>query len=71
MEVSLSAMGAVPFWMSCVAIGKPLLLPCGGLTLAGCQLPTRLLYHSHPQQDGAGEESKMRKKTIQIKIKAA
>ncbi|KAK4807049.1 hypothetical protein QYF61_018390 [Mycteria americana] len=24
---------------------------CGGLTLAGCQVPTKLLYHSLPQQD--------------------
>jgi len=23
---------------------------CGGLTLAGCQVPTKLLYHSPPQQ---------------------
>ena len=26
---------------------------CGGLTLAGCQVPTKPLYHSPPQQDGA------------------
>lgn len=69
MEVSLSALWALPLWMSYVATGKPLLIPCGGLTLAGCQLPSRLLCHSHPQQDKVGEERKMEKITW-IKIKA-
>ncbi|KAK4826107.1 hypothetical protein QYF61_005245 [Mycteria americana] len=34
---------------------------CGGLTLAGCQVPTKLLYDSPPQQDkGEGEDEKRR-----------
>lgn len=28
----------------------------GGLTLAGCWLPSQLLSHSAPQQDGGGEK---------------
>ena len=31
--------------------GRKGLKGCGGLTLAGCQVPTKLLYHSPPQQD--------------------
>lgn len=33
---------------------------CGGLTLPGCQLPTKILYGSFPQQDRRGE-NKMEK----------
>lgn len=27
---------------------------CGGLTLAGCQVPTKPLHHFPPQHDGGG-----------------
>lgn len=61
--MSLNAMWAIPFRMSCVAISKPLLLPYSGLNLAGHQVPTRLLYPSHPQKEGVREERKMEKKS--------
>ena len=41
---------------------------CSGLTLAGCQVPTKPLYHSPPQQDNRGE-NKMEKSSW-VKIKA-
>lgn len=40
---------------------------CGGLTLVGWKIPTRMLYHSSPHQ---GEEEKIRWKRIYGKIMA-
>ena len=34
---------------------------CGGLTLAGRHVPTKLLYHCPPQQDSRGENKRGKK----------
>ena len=39
---------------------EPVVLMCGGLTLAGHQVSTKPFYHSPPQQDG-GEKIRWKK----------
>ena len=43
---------------------------CGGLTLAGCQMPTKLLHHSAPQQDIGGENKMKKNPNMWVKVKA-
>lgn len=35
---------------------ESVVLMCGGLMLAGLQVPIKLLYHSTPQQDSEGRK---------------